>query len=86
MNLSMRMRSMILIISYFVILLIVSPLLFQFVDMNTLTILTSVILLLIAVTLFGGHLKKAYQEFKTEFDGWKKFLLKLSAITYCCIY
>lgn len=76
MNLSMRMRSIVLIISYFIIQLLVTPLLFQYVDVDILTIASSVILLLIAVILFGSHLKKAYQEFKRDFDGWRKFLLK----------
>lgn len=76
MNLPMRTRIIILITSYILVQFIMTPLLFQFMDINTLSVTTSALLLIIALVLFGGFLKEEYQRFKADFDGWGKFILK----------
>lgn len=82
MNLSKGKRAIVMIVSYFLIQLIVSPILFQTLNLslNTTTIATSVILLAIALLLYGSQLKADYQRFKEQFEGWGKFSLK--AISY----
>ncbi|UUX34402.1 CPBP family intramembrane glutamic endopeptidase [Fundicoccus culcitae] len=76
MNLSMRSRAAVMIISYFVVQLLLAPILTRFMSVDMSSIVASAILLMIALLIYGKHLVNEFHRFKHDFDGWGKFILK----------
>lgn len=55
---------------------ILAPILLPIMSTNALTIITSALLLVIALILYGSFLKEEFQRFKINLQTWGKFILK----------
>lgn len=69
MNLSKRTRAIILILTYFLVQYIISSQLLSVMNLNTLSVVSSALLLVVALLLYVDFLKEEYQHFINSFEG-----------------